>query len=82
MDESMHKYTVSFSVDGGDTKGKTVIMVVSTNNPGPTFNNWEAGMLLTMVLAVRIALAGVVIPYGSMVLILGVTLVDTVSPYG
>ena len=39
LDESMHKSTVSFGVGGGDTKGKGAVMVVSTNNPGPTFNN-------------------------------------------
>ena len=44
LDESMHKSVVSFGVGGGDTKGKEAIMVVSTNNPGPTFNNGEASM--------------------------------------
>ena len=48
LDESMHKYEVSFGVSGGDTKGKGAIMVVSKNNPGPTFNNGEAGMLSTI----------------------------------
>ena len=82
LDESMHKYAVSFGVDGGDSKGKESIMVVSTNNPGPTFNNGEAGMLSTMVLTVGITLAGVVSPCGSMVLIVGITLVGAISPCG
>ena len=56
-------------------------MVVSTNNPGPTFNNGEAGMLSTMVLTARITLACVVSPCGSMVLIVGITLTGVVSPY-
>ena len=55
-------------------------MVVSKNNLGPTFNNGEAGMLLTMVLTAGITLACVVIPYGSMVLIVGIMLAGVVSP--
>ena len=43
LDESMHKSTVSLGVGGGDTKGKEAVIVVSTNNPGPTFNNGEGG---------------------------------------
>ena len=82
LDESMHKFAVSFGVDGGDTKGKEVVMVVSTNNPGPTFNNWEDGTLSTMVLATRITLACVVSPCRSMVLIVGITLAGAVSPCG
>ena len=82
MDESMHKSTVSFGVDSGDTKGKESIMVVSANNPGPTFNNGEASMLSTMVLTVGIILGCVVIPCGSMVLIVGITLAGAVSPCG
>ena len=39
LDETMHKYAVSFCVGGGDTEGKGAVMVGSTNNPGPTFNN-------------------------------------------
>ena len=82
MDESMHKSKVSFCVDSGDTKGKEVVMVVSANNPGPTFNNREAGMLSTMVLAVGITLTGEVSPCDSMVLIIGITLAGAVSPCG
>ena len=78
LDESMHKSTVLFGVGGGDTKGKGSIMVVSANNPGPTFNNGEAGMLLTT----GMTLVGVVSPCGSMVLIVGMTLVGVVSPCG
>ena len=74
----MHKSTVPFGVGNGDTKGKDVVMVVSKNNPGPTFNNGEAGMLSTMVLAAGITLAIAVSPCGSMVLI--VTLAGAVSP--
>ena len=80
MDESMHKSAVSFGVDGGDTKGKEAVMVVSKNNPGPTFNNGEAGMLSTMVLTAWITLVGVVSPCESMVLIVGMTLARVISP--
>ena len=79
MDESMHKFTVSFGVNDGDTKGKEAVMVVSTNNPGPTFNNGEGGMLSTMVLTVGITLASVVSTCRSMVLIIGITLASVVS---
>ena len=82
LDESMHKYAVSFDVGGGDTKGKEAVMVVSANNPGLTFNNGEAGMLSTMVLTAGITLVGVVSPYRSMVLIIGITLVGLVIPCG
>ena len=82
LDESMQKSTVSFGVSGGDTKGKEVVMGVSANKPGPTFNNGEAGMLSTMVLTAGITLAGAVSPCGSMVLIIGITLVGAISPCG
>ena len=82
MDESMHMSAVSFGVGGGDTKGKEGIMVVSTNNPGPIFNNGEASMLSTMVLTTGITLVGAVSPCGSMVLIIGITLAGVVSPCG
>ena len=78
----MHKSIVSFGVDGGDTKGKGSIMVVSTKNPRPTFNNGEAGILSTMVLIAGITLVGVVSPSRSMVLIMGIMLVGDVSPCG
>ena len=45
LDERMHKYAVSFGVSSGDIKGKEAIMVVLVNNPTPTFNNGEDGML-------------------------------------
>ena len=57
-------------------------MVVSKNNPGPTFNNGEAGVLSTMVLTTGITLVGAVSPYGSMVLIIGIMLVGVISPCG
>ena len=82
MIESMHKSAVSFGVDGGDTKGKATVIVVLENNPRPTFNNGEAGMLSTMVLAIGMKLAGAVSPYGAMVLIVGITLAGVVSPCG
>ena len=78
----MQKFIVSFGVSGGDTKGKKFVMVVSANNPGRTFNNGEAGMLSTMVLATWITLAGVFSPCGSMVLIIGITLAGAISPCG
>ena len=76
----MHKYAILFGVSGGDTKGKGAIMVVSANNPVPTFNNGEAGMLSTMVLTTRITFVFVVAPCKSMVLIIGIMLVGDVSP--
>ena len=76
----MHKFAVSFGVSGGDTKGIEAIMVVSANNPGPTFNNGEAGVLSTMVLIAGTTLSCVVVPYGSMVLIVEITLAGVVSP--
>ena len=63
----MHKSTVSFGVNGGDTKGKGSIMVVSAKNLGPTFNNGEAGMLSIMVLTIGITLAGVVVGFSGRV---------------
>ena len=75
----MHKSAVSFGVSG-DTKGKQAIMVILANNPGPTFNNGEAGMLSTMVLTTGITLVGAVSPFGSMVLIIGITLAGVASP--
>ena len=80
MDESMHKYTVSFGVGGGETKGKGAVMVVLANNLDPTFNDGEAGVLSTMVLIVGTTLACVVVPCGSMVLMVGITLVGAVNP--
>ena len=82
LDGSMHKYVVSFGVDGGDTKGKEAVMVVLANNPGTTFNNGESGMFSSMVLTVGMTLACVVIPYGSMVLMVGITLVGAINPCG
>ena len=82
LDESMYKSAVSFCVSGGDTKGKESIIVVSTNNPTPTFNNGEAGTLSTMMLAVGITLVGAVSPCRLMVLIVGITLDGVVSPCG
>ena len=80
MNESMHKSAVSFGVDGGDTKGKEALMVVSANNTRPTFNNGEVGMLSTMVLAIGITLVGAVRPCRSMVLIIGIKLAGAVIP--
>ena len=82
LDETMHKSIVSFCVGGSDTKGKGVVMVISTNNPGPTFNNGEAGVLSTMVLIAGTTLAWVVVPCGSMVVMVGITLAGIVNPCG
>ena len=78
----MHKSAVSFGINGGDTKGKGTVMVVSANSPGPTFNNGEAGVLSTIMLITGTTLACVVIPCGSMVVIVGIMLEGTVNPYG
>ena len=80
LDESMHKSIVSFGVGGGDTKGKEAIMVVSAKNPGPTFNNGEAGVFSSMVLIAGMTLACVVISCSSMVVMVGITLVGVVNP--
>ena len=82
LDETMHKSVVSFCVAGGDTNGKGAVMVVSTNNPGPTFNNGEAGVFSTIVLIAGTTLACVVVPCGSMVVMVGITLAGDVNPCG
>ena len=78
----MHKSTVSFGVSGGETKKKEVLMVVSANNPWPTFNNGEACMFSALVLTAGITLAAVVIPCGSMELIVGIMLAGVINPCG
>ena len=80
LDESIHNSTILFGVGGGDTKGKGAIMVVSANNPGATFNNGEAGVLSTMVLIAETTLACVIVPGGSMVVMVGITLAGVVNP--
>ena len=80
LDETMHKSVVSFCVGGGDTNGKGSVMVVSTNNPGPTFNNGEVGVFSTIVLIVWTTLVCVVTPCGSMVVMVGITLAGVVYP--
>ena len=80
LDETMHKSTVSFCVGGGDTNGKGAIMVVSVNNPGPTFNNGEACVFSTMVLIAGMTLGCVVVPCGSIVVMVGITLVGAINP--
>ena len=82
MDETMHKSVVSFCVGGGDTNGKGAVMVGSVNNPGPTFNNGEAGVFSTVVLIIGMTLACVFIPCGSMVVMGGITLGGAVNPCG
>ena len=57
-------------------------MVVSENDPGPIFNNGEAGVLSTMVLIAGTTLACVIIPSGSMVVMVGIMLVGFVNPCG
>ena len=60
LDETIHKSAVFFCVSGGGTNGKGVIMVGSVNNPGPTFNDGEAGVFSTIVFVVGMTLACVV----------------------
>ena len=79
LDETMHKSKVSFCVGGGDTNRKGVIMEVSANNPGPTFNNGEAGLFSSMVLIAGMTLACVVVPCGSMVVMVGITLAGAIN---
>ena len=80
LDEIMHKYAVSFCVSGGDTNGKGAIMVGSVNNLGPTFNGEEASVFSTIVLIAGMTLACVVIPCGSIVVMVGIILVGVVNP--
>ena len=80
LDETMHKFVVCFCVIGGNTNGKGAIMVGSVNNPGPTFNGGEASVFSTTVLVARMTLACVVTPCGSMVVMVGITLVGAVNP--
>ena len=82
LDETMHKSVVSFCVSGGDTNGKGAIMVVSAYNPWPTFNNGEAGVFSTMVLIAGMTLACVVVPCGSIVLMVEIMLAGAVNPCG
>ena len=82
LDESIHRSAVSFSVSGGDTKGKGAVMVVSGNNPGPTFNGGEAGVFSTIVLVAGMTLACVVATCGSMVVMVGINLAGDVNPCG
>ena len=81
LDETMHKFVVFFCVGCGDTNGKGVVMMGSVNNPGPTFNSGEASVFSTILLIVGMTLACVVTPCGSMVVMVGITLVGTVNPY-
>ena len=80
LDETMHKSAVCFCVGGGDTNGKRAVMVGSVNNPGPTFNGGEAGVFSTTVLVIGMMLACAVAPCGSVVVMVGITLVGTVNP--
>ena len=80
LDESMHKSTVSFCVNGGDTNGKGDVMVGSVNNPGPRFNGGEAGVFSPIVLVAGMMLACVVATCSSMVVMVGITLAGTVNP--
>ena len=74
LNETMHKFVISFCVSGSDTEGKGAVMVGSTNNPKHTFNNGEAGVLSTIVLIAGMTLVCVVSPCGSMVVMVGITL--------
>ena len=80
LDETMHKFVVSFCVYGVDTNGKGAVIMGSVNNPGPTFNGGEAGVFSTIVLIAGMTLACVVVPCGSMVVMVGITLAGVVSP--
>ena len=82
LDETMHKSTVCFCVDGGDTNEKGSVMVGSVNNLRPTFNGGEAGVFSTTVLVVGMMLACVVAPCNSMVVMVGITLAGVVNPCG
>ena len=82
LDETMHKSAICFCFGGGDTNRKGAIMVGLVNNLGPTFNGGEAGLFSTIVLVVGMALACAVTPYGSMVVMVGITLAGAVADRG
>ena len=82
LDETMHKFIVSFCVGGGDTNRKGAIMVGLVNNPGPTFNSGEASVFSTIVLIVGTTWVCVFVPCGSMVVMVGITLAGVVNPCG
>ena len=82
LDETMHKSVVCFSFGGGDTNGKGAVMVRLVNNPGPTFNGGEVGVLSTIVLVTRMTLACAVTPCGSVVVMVGIMLAGAVNPCG
>ena len=82
LDETMHKSIVSFSVGCGDTEGKGAVMVGSASNPWPTFNNGYAGVLSILVLIAGMTLVCVVVPCGSMVVMVEITLAGAINPCG
>ena len=82
LDETMHKYVVLFCVSGGDTNGNGAVMVGSVNNPGPTFNGGEDGVFSTTLLVAGMTLTCVVSTYGSVVVMVGITLAGIVNPCG
>ena len=82
LDETMHKSVVLDCVSGGDTNRKGAIMVVSTNNLGPTFNNGEDCVFSTMVLIAGMTLACVVIPCSSIMVMVEMILVGSINPCG
>ena len=62
LDETMHKSIVCFYVGGGDTNEKGATMVGLVNNPGPRFNDGEAGVFSTTLLVAGMMLACAVTP--------------------
>ena len=82
LNETMHKFAVSFCVGGGDTNEKGAIMVGLVNNPRPTFNGGEAGMFSTIVLIVGKTLVCVFVPCSSMVVMVGIKLAGAINPWG
>ena len=78
--ETMHKSTVCFCVNNGDTNGKGAVMVGSVNNLGPTFNGGEVGVFSTTVLVRGMTLTCAVAPCGSMVVMVRITLAGVVNP--
>ena len=76
LDKTMHKSTVSFCVGGGDTSHHGGI----TKQPRAHIQQWGGWLFSTMVLIAGPTLACVVIPYGSMVVMVGIMLVGVVNP--
>ena len=65
LDESTHKYAVSFESCGGGNEGKEAIIDVSVNNPGATTDKDGMASLSMEVSMIGMTWFGVADPCGS-----------------